>query len=48
MAYLLPVSNIPITAFELSLFYRLAKGVWDDADREAFMDFIAHNPQART
>jgi hypothetical protein len=25
---------------------RQAEAVWDDAEREAFIDFIAHNPEA--
>jgi hypothetical protein len=46
LAYILLVSNIPITVVELPLFQRLARDVWDDAEREAFVDFIARNPEA--
>jgi hypothetical protein len=46
LAYILSVSNIPITVVELPLFQRLAGDVWDDAEREAFVDFIARNPEA--
>ena len=43
MAYILPVSSIPITVVELPLFQRLAENLWDDIEREAFVDFIARN-----
>jgi hypothetical protein len=46
LAYILPVSSIPITVVELPLFQRLAADVWDEAEREAFVDFIARNPEA--
>jgi hypothetical protein len=46
LAYILSVSNIPITVVELPLFQRLARDVWDNAEREAFVDFIARNPEA--
>jgi mRNA-degrading endonuclease RelE of RelBE toxin-antitoxin system len=38
--------NAPLTVVELPLFLRLAKGIWDDGEREAFVDFIARNPEA--
>jgi hypothetical protein len=34
----------PITVAETPLFVRQAEAVWDDAEREAFVDFIARNP----
>jgi hypothetical protein len=40
------MSIIPITVAELPLFQRLARDVWDDVEREAFVDFIARNPEA--
>jgi hypothetical protein len=40
------MSNIPMTVAELPLFQRLARDVWDDGEREAFVDFIARNPEA--
>jgi hypothetical protein len=46
LAYNLSVASIPITVVELPLFQRQAAGVWDDAEREAFVDFIARNPEA--
>jgi len=46
MAYILPVSSIPISVIELPLFQRLSADVWDDAEGEAFVDFIARNPEA--
>jgi hypothetical protein len=45
MAYILPVSNIPITVVELPLFQQMAGRLWDDAEREAFVDFISRNPE---
>jgi hypothetical protein len=38
--------SVPVTVVELPLFLRLAKDVWDDAERDAFVDFIARNPEA--
>jgi hypothetical protein len=34
-----------ITVAETPLFSRQAQDVWDDAEREAFIDFIARNPE---
>jgi hypothetical protein len=34
-----------MTIVELPLFQRLARDVWDDSEREAFIDFIARNPE---
>ncbi|MGH8638781.1 MAG: type II toxin-antitoxin system RelE/ParE family toxin [Burkholderiales bacterium] len=36
----------PITVAETPLFVRQAEAVWDDAEREAFVSFIARNPRA--
>ena len=36
----------PITVAETPLFVRQAEAVWDDAEREAFVNFIARNPAA--
>ena len=36
----------PITVAETPLFVRQAEAVWDDAEREAFVQFIARNPTA--
>jgi hypothetical protein len=36
----------PVTICELELFARQAKGIWDDGEREAFIDYIARNPEA--
>ncbi len=36
----------PITVAETPLFIRQAERFWDDAEREAFVDFIARNPEA--
>ncbi len=46
MAYNVAMASIPITVVELSLFQRQARDVWDDADRTAFVDFIARNPDS--
>lgn len=40
------MSSIPITVVELPLFQRLARDVWDQGEREAFVDFIARNPES--
>jgi mRNA-degrading endonuclease RelE of RelBE toxin-antitoxin system len=45
MAYILPVSSIPITVVELPLFQQMAERLWNDAEREAFVDFISRNPE---
>ena len=34
-----------ITVAETLLFARQAETVWDEAEREAFIDYIAHNPE---
>ena len=40
------MSSVPITVVELPIFQRLARDVWDDGEREAFVDFIARNPES--
>ena len=40
------MATFPITVVELPLFQRQARDVWDDADRIAFVDFIARNPDS--
>ena len=45
MAYSSPVSKKLITVAETPLFMRQAEDVWDNAGREAFVDFIAQNPK---
>ena len=40
------MSGVPITVVELPLFQRLARDVWDETEREAFVDFIARDPEA--
>jgi hypothetical protein len=40
------VSRKLITVAETALFARQAEDVWDDAEREAFVNFIARNPEA--
>ena len=37
-----------ITVAETPLFNRQALDVWSDAEREAFVDFIARNPEKET
>lgn len=46
LAYSMSMSSIPITVVELPLFQRLARDVWDQGEREAFVDFIARNPES--
>mgnify|MGYP000732668594 CR=1 FL=1 len=45
MAYNLKMSSIPITVVELSLFLRQAESIWDEVERQEFVDFIARNPE---
>ena len=45
MAYLANVARRLITVAETPLFSRQALDVWDDAEREVFIDFIARNPE---
>ncbi len=40
------MSPIPVTVVELPLFLRQAEGIWDDGERQEFVDFIARNPEA--
>jgi hypothetical protein len=40
------VPERPITVAETPLFARQADAVWDEAEREAFVSFIARNPKA--
>ena len=44
MAYTTRVARRFITVAETPLFIRQAQDVWADADREAFIEFIAQNP----
>jgi len=45
MAYTIRVARRFITVAETPLFSRQALDIWDDAEREAFIDFIARNPE---
>jgi hypothetical protein len=45
MAYIAGVARRFITVAETPLFSRQAQDVWDDAEREAFIEFIARNPE---
>jgi hypothetical protein len=44
------IGNVPrnqfLTVAETPLFVRQAEAVWDESEREAFVDFIASNPDA--
>ena len=46
MAYIMAMWANPITVAETRLFVRQADDVWSDEEREAFVDFIARNPEA--
>jgi hypothetical protein len=46
LAYSDAVPGKPITVAETPLFMRQAEAVWDDAEREAFVEYIARNPTA--
>ena len=45
MAYIAEVARRFITVAETPLFSRQARDVWDDDEREGFIDFIARNPE---
>lgn len=46
MAYSAVVTRKLVTVAETPLFVRQAAEVWDETEREAFIDFIAWNPEA--
>jgi hypothetical protein len=46
LAYAADVSRRLITIAETPLFVRQAQYIWKEADREAFVDFIAGDPEA--
>src|SRR5438105_3914117 len=46
MAYIGRVPRAPITVAETPLFLRQAADVWDEAEHDAFVTYIASNPQA--
>ena len=45
MAYSAAVPGKLITVAETALFMGQAEAVWDDAEREAFVEYIARNPE---
>jgi hypothetical protein len=45
MAYTSGVARRFITVAETPLFIRQSQDIWDDAEREAFIDFISRNPE---
>jgi hypothetical protein len=46
LAYIKAVPRSWVTVAETPLFVRQAEAVWDESVREAFVDFIAANPQS--
>lgn len=40
------MSSVPLTVVETPQFVRQADALWTDAERQAFVDFIARNPEA--
>src|SRR5437773_242159 len=46
MAYMAGMAGGLITMAETPLFVRQAASIWDDTEREAFVEFIAANPEA--
>lgn len=46
LAYSISVPSQLITVAETPLFQRQAKDVWDENEREDFVNFIARNPEA--
>ena len=45
MAYIARVARRFITVAETSVFIRQAEAIWDNTEREAFIEFIARNPE---
>jgi hypothetical protein len=45
MAHSAGVPRRLITVAETPLFSRQSREIWDDAEREAFIDFIARSPE---
>lgn len=45
MAYSAKVARRYITVAETPLFSRQAQDIWDDSERDAFIEFIARNPE---
>ncbi len=45
MAYVADMARRFITVVEMPLFIRQASDIWDDAERETFIEFIARNPE---
>ena len=45
LAYIAGVAQRFIAVAETPLFIRQAKDVWDDEEREAFIEFISRNPE---
>ena len=45
MAYSSGVARRLISVAETPLFIRQSQDIWDDAEREDFVDFIARNPE---
>jgi hypothetical protein len=45
MAYIMGMWTSPITVVETLTFQRQADDVWNNEEREAFVDFIARNPE---
>ncbi len=37
---------VPISVVELSLFLQQAESIWDEGERQEFVDFIARDPEA--
>ena len=48
MAYTAKVARRYITVAETPLFSRQAREIWDTSELEAFIDFIARNPEEGT
>jgi hypothetical protein len=46
MAYRRWMPAKPVTVAETPLFIRQAAGIWNDEERETFVNFIALNPEA--
>ena len=46
LAYIENTLPVPISVVELSLFLQQAESIWDEGERQEFVDFIARDPEA--
>ena len=46
LAYIIKMSERPLTVAETTIFIRQAADIWDDAGREALVNYLARHPEA--